>query len=572
MSAALRMVHGVTHHEPARARAGYTLFAPMYGRNMWLIDMWGTIAHRWQTENQPGNYGELLSNGNLLFAGRTTPAAIPEFAGNGGQIVELDWNCDTVWEYRDPYLSHCFAPLRNGNLLVAKWRAVPREIAARVRGGQPGTELRGEMYGEAVQEIDRNGAVVWEWLTFEHLDPEQDVIGPFHPRDRWTNLNSLTELPDGRVLVSFRCIDTIAIVDRQTGNIDWRWGPGEIAGQHHPTWLENGNILVFDNGAHRAYTTIDFSRVLEVDPRTGAVEWEYKENPVYDFNSFICSGAQRLDNGNTLICECTKGRLFEVTREGDLVWEFVSPFYYEHPSSRVGVPGVGVRESILLRAFAGLTRLRVQQHGLPLHPLRRRPSGHCWGGPGPRALRGFERPDAPAIRAQPAQQPGAGCQLCAGRAGSRRALARVRFTWNRQRCRGAPFDTPRIKSGATQGEGWVVGGQKSRLIPSSPEGPNRGLIPSRPEGPYRGTPRRRGSTQVGYAPERAYERRLRGDGDRVGSNGLPRASDRQRGEPLYRSGESVDADDERHGETQHETRTILVQPSVEIGQIGILNH
>ncbi len=331
MSAALRMVHGVTHHEPARARPGYTLFAPMYGRNVWLIDMWGAIVQRWQTENQPGNYGELLPNGNLLFAGRTVPPAIPEFAGNGGQIVELDWDGRTVWEYRDPWLSHCFAPLLNGNLLVAKWRAVPREIAARVRGGQPGTELRGDMYGEAVQEIDRNGAVVWEWLTFEHLDPERDAIGPFHPRDRWTNLNALTEMPDGRILVSFRCIDTIAIVDRRTGNIDWRWGPGEIAGQHHPTWLENGNILVFDNGAHRAYTTIDFSRVLEVDPRTGTIAWEYKDNPVYDFNSFICSGAQRLDNGNTLICECTKGRLFEVTREGDLVWEFASPFYYEHP-------------------------------------------------------------------------------------------------------------------------------------------------------------------------------------------------------------------------------------------------
>ena len=63
------MVHGVTHHEPSRTRAGYTLFAPMYGRNVWLIDMWGTIVHRWRTENLPGNYSQILANGNLLFAG-----------------------------------------------------------------------------------------------------------------------------------------------------------------------------------------------------------------------------------------------------------------------------------------------------------------------------------------------------------------------------------------------------------------------------------------------------------------------------------------------------------------------
>ena len=38
-----------------------------------------------------------------------------------------------------------------------------------------------------------------------------------------------------------------------------------------------------------------------------------------------------MPGGTTVICECTKGRLFEVTAEGDIVWEYVSPFYYEHP-------------------------------------------------------------------------------------------------------------------------------------------------------------------------------------------------------------------------------------------------
>ncbi len=303
----------------------------MYGRNVWLIDLTGCILHRWQTENLPGNYGELLANGNLLFAGRTLPPAIPEFAGNGGQLVEYDWHGDIVWEYRDPYLSHCFTALANGNVLVAKWRDVPDAIAREVRGGQAGSERDGKIYGEAVQEIDRDGAVIWEWLTYDHLDPATAVIGPLHPRDRWTNLNALHEMPDGRLLMSFRCIDTVVIVDRETGAIDWRWGPGHIAGQHNPTWLGDGRVLLFDNGAHRCYTTIDYSRVIEVDTATDEIVWEYKENPVYDLSSFICSGAQRLPNGNTLICECTKGRLFEVTRDGDLVWEFASPFYYEHP-------------------------------------------------------------------------------------------------------------------------------------------------------------------------------------------------------------------------------------------------
>jgi outer membrane protein assembly factor BamB len=304
----------------------------MYGRSVWLMDMEGRIVHRWPVDNLPGNYGVLRNDGTLIFAGRLMPPPIPEFAGNGGRLVEYDWDGNKVWEHIEPYHSHCFAPLRNGNLLISKWDQVPAEIARRVRGGQPGTERNGnEMWSEALQEIDRSGRVVWEWRSAEHLDPETDAIGPLHPRDRWTNLNALEELPDGRILVSYRCINTIAIINRTSGEFDWKWGPGILAGQHNPTLLANGNILVFDNGAHRAYTTVDYSRVIEVDPTTEEIVWEYKANPVFDFNSFICSGAQRLPNGNTLICSTNQGLIFEVTPEGDSVWEFHSPFYYEHP-------------------------------------------------------------------------------------------------------------------------------------------------------------------------------------------------------------------------------------------------
>ena len=331
MSIAKRAVHGLTHFEPGRAFAGYTLFAPMYGKSVWLIDMDGQIVHRWEMENIPGNHGKLLANGNLMYAGKPIPSPLPDFGGNGGQIIEVDWDGNILWEYLDPYHSHCFTQLDSGNIIIAQWRPVPDEIAATVEGGQPGTEREGVMWGEAIQEIDRETKqVVWEWLSYEHLDVGQDIIGPLHPRDRWTNINAIHVMPDGNLLVSFRCINTIGIIERASGEITWRWGPGQIAGQHNPTLLENGNILLFDNGAHRVYTTIDFSRVIEVNPKTGEIEWEYKENPIVDLNSFICSGAQRLPNGNTLVCECTKGRLFEITHEGDLVWEYHVPFYYEH--------------------------------------------------------------------------------------------------------------------------------------------------------------------------------------------------------------------------------------------------
>ncbi len=358
MSIVRRNIHGITNYEKGRAFEGYTLFAPMMGRNVWLINMMGQVVHQWKMENIPGNYGKLLTNGNLLYAGKLIPSPLPEFGGNGGQLIEVNWENNIVWEYRDPYHSHCFAEMDNGNLMIAQWREVPEKIAKTVQGGQPGTELKGTMWGEAIQEIDRKTReVVWEWCSFDHLDVDIDILGPLHPRDRWTNLNAISMMPDGNLLVSFRCINTIAIIERSTGKIIWRWGPGEIAGQHNPTLLENGNILLFDNGAHRVYTTIDYSRVIEINPKTSQIEWEYKEDPAFDFNSFICSGAQRQPNGTTLICEALKGRLFEVTREGDIVWEFHSPFYYNHAlfgnnnmvfrAYRYGIDHPGVKDANL---------------------------------------------------------------------------------------------------------------------------------------------------------------------------------------------------------------------------------
>jgi hypothetical protein len=131
------------------------------------------------------------------------------------------------------------------------------------------------------------------------------------------------------------------IIDKASGAIKWRWGaPLEWGHQHNPTILANGNILVFDNGLHRM--TADelpapegYSRVVEVNPKTNEIEWEYADEDRCNFFSAVCSSAQRLPNGNTLICESSKGRIFEVTSNKEIVWEFISPFY--HPWPRRGM-------------------------------------------------------------------------------------------------------------------------------------------------------------------------------------------------------------------------------------------
>ena len=181
------------------------------------------------------------------------------------------------------------------------------------------------MLGDQVAEVTPDGVEVNVWRSADHLDPETDVICPLERRNAWGGANDLTASPDGSTfLISFRILDTVALVDRSTGQIAWKWGPGHISHQHHPTYLDNGHVLLLDNGAHRR--GLSYSRVIEVDPSTSEIVWQYQGLPMVSFFTHFTGGAQRLPNGNTLITEGLTGRLFEVTSGNEIVWEFISPF------------------------------------------------------------------------------------------------------------------------------------------------------------------------------------------------------------------------------------------------------
>jgi len=120
----------------------------------------------------------------------------------------------------------------------------------------------------------------------------------------------------GNLLLSMRSLNAIAILDGATSQVLWLWGPTNLSLQHHPTILDDGNILLFDNGTR-------MSQIVEVDPRTNAVTWRYA--PEKDFFSDIRGACQRLSNGNTLITLSQTGHALEVTSSGRTVWEFANP-------------------------------------------------------------------------------------------------------------------------------------------------------------------------------------------------------------------------------------------------------
>ncbi len=333
---------GLTYHQPAASFKGYTLLAPIRGEAAYLLDMDGRIVHRWRLPDLRTWYGRLQPDGRLLL-GAVDPTLPPppqtpfdqpppafdlhirRLGGGFTHLLEVGWEGEVLWEYRNPAMHHDFVRLANGHTLVPEWVEIPDTLSRRVRGGlRRPREKFPPMLSDDIVELDRDGKEVSRLHLWQALDPVRDAIGLLTQRWEWTHTNSLAVTRDGHILFSCRTNSRVGKLDRESGALVWRYGHPEISLQHHATELPNGNIQIFDNGMHMAGPTR--SRVIEVDPNTNAIVWEYVADPPQQFFSPHISGAERLPNGNVLICEGASGRVFEVTRRGEVVWEWISPF------------------------------------------------------------------------------------------------------------------------------------------------------------------------------------------------------------------------------------------------------
>jgi hypothetical protein len=106
----------------------------------------------------------------------------------------------------------------------------------------------------------------------------------------------------------------IFILDQDTKKIVWKCIHRDIKnsleGQHSPQLLPSGRMLIFDNGRYRGY-----SRVIEIDPVSLDILWEYRAQGFYTLSQGY---AQRLSDGNTLVTESERGRVFEITGQKKL--------------------------------------------------------------------------------------------------------------------------------------------------------------------------------------------------------------------------------------------------------------
>jgi hypothetical protein len=362
---------GVTIYRPDKAHNCFVVFD---GRDQktYLIDMNGNDVHTWNYSGFPsemidprfagGEYGHIFAQKEAeMFANET--------------LLELDWDGDIVWEWgkKAPggkaWQNHDQARLPNGNTLVlSKLVHVVPALSDQPINDQP------------IYEVTPDGDVVWQWNSAEHLDelgfskevqrmmlsktsrPRSTllVINDMHPLgpNKWHKAGDERFHPDN-VIIDSREGNFVAIIAKKTGKVVWRLGPDDfsqaaftgkiprpvdmICGQHDAYMIPEGlpgtgNILIFDNNGSAGFPPFyqdnhPGSRIIEIDPITKQIVWQYDASSsnknYWAFYSSFISSSRRLPNGNTLICEGMHGRLFQVTPEGEIVWEYLNPHFGE---------------------------------------------------------------------------------------------------------------------------------------------------------------------------------------------------------------------------------------------------
>ena len=265
------------------------------------------------------------------------------FNVEGTALVRIDKCSNLLWMLAEP-THHSVYVDEEGVIWVPSKRTVsdparafthmttPYEEHLILRVSGDGKVLETISVLEAIYEGKYQGVL----LAGSQHYPQTTEFDPTHLNDleiigeAFAEKNEFAE--PGDILISMRTIDTVAILDRNTKVMKWAM-TGAFLRQHDPDALPNGNLLIFDNRTdkgqhnqakyHTKPQSFGYSRIIEIDPRTQKIVWEYTGTEAQPLYTSIQGKQQWLPNGNVLITETEGGRVLEVTRDSnEIVWQF----------------------------------------------------------------------------------------------------------------------------------------------------------------------------------------------------------------------------------------------------------
>ncbi|MEZ5313266.1 MAG: arylsulfotransferase family protein [Thermoanaerobaculia bacterium] len=344
---------GVRAWDRERAAPGLNLYLSAHAAEAILLAMDGTTLHRWRCPFErafPGLEGAvdsyffrraaLLANGDLV--------AIYQ----GGGIVRLDARSEIVW-------ARPGTPFNDLWVSPAEDRILFPEKLARDR---PDLRASGPILEDWIVTLDGDGHEIGRvsLLAAFESSPYRSLLEPLGETADILHTNTIAVLADpvpadlpfaaGDWLISLREVDVVAVL--AAGGHEVRWAQrGPWHRQHEPSLLADGTILLFDNrGAGEGR-----SRVVTVDPRSGRLETLWPPEGI-SLDSQQMGSVARLANGDLLVVESEHGYAREISPQGEVVWEFLSPHRAGARSELVAVLADLVRltpTTPFLEPFAG---------------------------------------------------------------------------------------------------------------------------------------------------------------------------------------------------------------------------
>ncbi|MCB0310401.1 MAG: aryl-sulfate sulfotransferase, partial [Bdellovibrionales bacterium] len=326
----------LTISDPKRAFPGFTTYAESGTERVLLLNMQGETVHTWHVDAMRAR---LLPSCNLLvihgtkYGARNEPWRTLKYT-----VREYDWEGGVAWEYTSKKrIHHDVQRLANGNTLFPLRTVIPKDLVANLADpARRNLTIRSDNIIEVTSQGDR----AWFWEAHRSLDVNNCGRQGCNGADRtdWTHINTTAIIPEnkwyeqgdkrfqpGNLMLMLRNWSTALIIDKKSGDPVWEYEGdynGGISGGHEVQMIEKGlpgegNILIFDNGRkiHEGE-----SYVIEINPVTKEIVWIYENGT--DFFSHAAGSMQRFPNGNTLISEDVTGRVFEVTPDREIVWEY----------------------------------------------------------------------------------------------------------------------------------------------------------------------------------------------------------------------------------------------------------
>ncbi|MFN0116366.1 MAG: arylsulfotransferase family protein [Paracoccaceae bacterium] len=320
--------------DPAKAEKGYLLVnrmdAPHVRYVVDLIERDGKMVHTWPLDfsrlDRDGNPDEFVHTAKLLPDGDL----LVNFEEAKG-LARLDGCGDPRCARTDQVYHHTIRPDERGGYWTVQggsWQGGQDQRLFRF-DEKTGESLEViDLISDIIEKNDRNRLVMRIPRGFRFngsAGPEGEDI--FH-------INDIDPLPaalatafpqfrPGDLLVDFRNMDLVALLDRDSHEIKWHaYGPWKM--QHDPDWHVDGTITIFSIDTDRFRSSI-----LRVHPGTGEIGEEFTASDLR-FDSPVMGEHQLLPGGNWLITAAMQGRVMQVTPEGAIVQEYNNLLTDEH--------------------------------------------------------------------------------------------------------------------------------------------------------------------------------------------------------------------------------------------------